>query len=122
MCISQAGTQTCPAAFPTRTLMAPTYDDTRGCGTCACGSALTCTLNGVMVNNSSSCGTSLPYFMTATTMCDANAIAPTSYPLNAVRAVFTSTGSNVCSTVTTPSAPTGTVALNAGAVMTVCCP
>jgi hypothetical protein len=122
MCISQAGTQICPAAFPNRTLMAPTYDDTRGCGACGCSSALACTLTGVLLDNNSSCGTGHPYLMTATPMCDANAISPSNFPLNAVQAVFTSTGDNACSTVATPSAPTGTVALHAGAVMTVCCP
>ena len=117
MCVSQAGTKTCPADYPTRTIMAPSFDDTRGCGACACGSTLTCDLTGVVLNNDAACSTGHPYEMTGTTSC---AAAPSNYPLNAVQAVDATTGDGTCA-MTSPSGPTGAVALHDTTTVTVCC-
>jgi hypothetical protein len=59
--------------------------------------------------------------MTASTACDSNAIAPSTYPLNAVQALSTSTGGGAC-TQTAPSTPTGGVSLHDASMLTVCCP
>ncbi len=119
LCLAKPGTNTCPAEYPTRTLMAPTYDDTRSCGPCTCGSTLTCDLTGVLLDNDAAgCSTTgHPYWMIATTAC---AQAPSTYPLNAVQAVGSSAGSGTCA-ATSPSSPTGGVALHDASTITVCC-
>jgi hypothetical protein len=121
MCVAQSGTQLCPPGYPNRTLMSPSFDDNRTCGSCACGSTLACTLTGVVLDNDSACSTGHPYVMTASTACDNNAIAPSTYPLNAVQALSTSTGNGTCAQ-TSPSAPMGTVSLHDATMLTVCCP
>jgi hypothetical protein len=117
LCVGQSGDQTCPTDYPTRTLLSSTIDDTRGCGSCECGSTLACSLTGVLLDNAAGCTTGHPYWMTATDTC---AAAPSDFPLNAVKAIGTSTGSGVCA-MTSPSDPTGTVELNQQTLMTVCC-
>jgi hypothetical protein len=117
MCVSQAGTKTCPSEFPTRTIMAPSFDDTRGCGACSCGSTLTCDLTGVLLDNDSACSTGHIYEMTATTSCSA---APSNYPLNAVQAQSTTTGDGTCAPAG-PSGATGGVVLHDATTLTVCC-
>jgi hypothetical protein len=104
--------------FPTRTIMSPTYDDTRSCGACTCGSTLTCTLTDVLLDNDAACSTGHPYVMTANTTC---AAAPSTYPLNGVKALATVTGDGSCGP-TSSSAPMGGVALHAATTMTLCCP
>jgi len=118
VCLAKAGTNSCPADYPTRTLMAPTYDDTRSCGPCTCGSTLTCDITGVLLNNDGDgCTTAHPYWMTATSIC---AQAPSSYPANGVKAIGSSAGSGTC-TATSPSSPAGGVTLHDASTMTVCC-
>jgi hypothetical protein len=119
LCISKPGMQTCPTGYPTAKVMSSTYDDTRSCGPCSCGSTLTCALTDVMLNNdSSACTTGHSYWMTANdSSC---AAAPSNYPLNAVKAIGTVGGDGTCAE-TSPSPPTGTVGLNANTTITVCC-
>jgi hypothetical protein len=117
LCIYKIGANVCPTGYPNSTLLAPFYDDTRACGSCTCKSALTCSLDGVVLNNDSSCRTGDPYMMTATTRCSSASIA---YPLNAVVATGTSAGDPTC-IQTSPSNPEGDVSLNAGTTATVCC-
>ncbi len=120
LCVSKPGVQTCPNGYPNATVMSSTFDDTRSCGSCSCGSTLTCSLTDVLLNNdSSACTTTHAYWMTAnTTSC---AAAPTNFPLNAVKALGTVGGDGTCA-ATSPSAPTGAVTLNANSTVTVCCP
>ena len=120
LCVQKAGTNACPAEFPTRTIMSPTYDDTRDCGACACGSTLTCSLTGVLLDNDYSCDVANPYNMTATDTCTGASVAPSSYPLNAVLAKTNSTGTGACA-MTAPSLPTGKVVLRDATTVTVCC-
>jgi hypothetical protein len=117
LCVSQPGTKTCPAEYPTQTIMAPSYDDTRGCGPCTCGSTLSCNLTGVLLDNDNACSTGHPYEMTGTTSC---AAAPSNYPLNAVQAQSTTTGDGTCA-MTAPSNATGRVVLHDATTLTVCC-
>jgi hypothetical protein len=109
----------CPAGYPNASTYAPFYDDSRGCSACSCGSTLTCTLSSVLLNNNSSTCTTVghPYWMNASTTC---AKAPSDYPINAVKAEGTSAGDPACAE-TSPSTPTGGVALNPGTLTTVCC-
>jgi hypothetical protein len=118
LCLSKPGVQTCPDGYPNATVMSSTYDDTRSCGSCSCGSTLTCTLTGVNLNNdSNACTTTGPYWMNVDDTCTA---APTPYPLNGVKALGTVTGDGTCA-ATSSSDPMGTVSLNAGSTITVCC-
>jgi hypothetical protein len=118
LCVSKAGTNACPTGFPTRTLVSQAVGDTRGCGPCACGSTLTCTLTGALLDNDYACGTGNTYNFTAATTCTA---APSAYPLNAIQAVETTTGTGTCAQ-TAPSNPTGAVGLDPATTATVCCP
>jgi len=120
LCVSHSGNVACPMDFPNATVMSPTYDDGRSCGACSCASTLTCTLTEVELNNDSSIWTRVnnPYWMLANaTTCTA---APYSYPLNATKAIDTSTGTGTCAE-TSPSTPGGTVHLNVANTITVCC-
>jgi hypothetical protein len=120
LCVSQAGNVTCPAGFPTKTIVAlPPPLDTRSCGSCACGSTLGCTFQSLLVDNDPSCGTGNPFnFTEAAGTCVA---APNSYPFNAAKANATVTGSGTC-VQTAPSNPTGGVSLDPASTKTVCCP
>jgi hypothetical protein len=118
LCVHKVGMNACPSGYPVSTVVASSYVDSRTCGSCACGSQLTCSLNGVVLNNDANCGTGHPYIMTATPSCTAG---PVSYPLNAVQAVGTSTGSNTTCAETSPSMPEGSVSLPSWAMATVCC-
>jgi hypothetical protein len=109
--------QSCPPGFPNATVIAASYDDSRSCSQCVCGSKLTCTLNGVVLYNDSACSAGGPYVMTASTACS---LAPSNYPANAVQADGTSANDPTC-IETTPSTPTGTVVLNSASTATVCC-
>jgi hypothetical protein len=118
LCVTKLGMEACPPGYPNGTTFAPWYDDTRSCGACTCGSTLTCTLNGVQLNNdASACSTGHPYWMTATTSCST---AASTYPFNAIKADSTSAGSPAC-VETAPSKPMGGVELNQGSISTVCC-
>jgi hypothetical protein len=118
LCVSHAGDVPCPMGFATATVMSATYDDGRTCGACSCGSTLGCTLTGVQLNNSSpNCATNHPYWMNATETCTQ---APASFPLNATKALGSSTGDGTC-VETSPSQPTGIVHLNVANTITVCC-
>jgi hypothetical protein len=116
LCVQKAGTNTCPAGYPTRTVASSAYDDTRSCDTCACGSTLACNLDGVILSNADDCSTG-PYIMTATTSC---ASGTANYPVNYVKASATPTGSGTCAQ-TAASMPKGTVALRDSAIVTICC-
>jgi hypothetical protein len=116
LCISKLGTQICPMGYPNGTVYAPTYDDTRTCSSCTCGSALTCTLTSVLIDNRP-CVAGPDYFMYATTSCNA---APFEYPINNVKANAKIAGDPTC-VQTAPSNPMGGVQLNQGTISTVCC-
>ncbi len=117
LCVYRLGMHACPAGYPNATVVANSYDDSRVCTQCTCGSQLTCVLNGVILYNDSACQGGAPYLMTATTTCG---LAPANYPLNAVAADGTSAGDPAC-VETVPSTPAGTVALNGASTATVCC-
>jgi hypothetical protein len=115
-CVAHPGKTPCPTGFPTRTLMASTYRDTRGCA-CTCGSHLTCALTGVLLDNDPTCMAAGPYVMTATSACSQ---APGSYPLNATRAVGVNAGDGACAPIGTPTT-SGGVDLDDQSTITVCC-
>jgi hypothetical protein len=121
LCVEKDGTNACPSGYTQVQLMSATYDDTRKCDACTCGSTLTCTLKGVLLDNGSNCELGHPYLMTAGEACDpTSSVAPSDYPINAVRAETTTGGSGACA-MTSPSKPSGTVALTAANTITVCC-
>jgi hypothetical protein len=118
LCVAKQGVQACPSGFPNGTTFSPWYDDTRSCGACTCGSTLSCTLNGVLLDNETDCALlDPPYYMTATTSCSTSAL---SYPINYVKAEATVTGNPLC-VETAPSTPMGSVELNQANISTVCC-
>ncbi len=117
LCVYKIGTNVCPAGYPKATMLAPWYDDSRSCGACTCESSLSCTLSDVVLNNDANCGIGHPYMMSVTTACSTASI---NYPLNAVKATGTSTGSPTC-VEKSPSNPMGGVSLNSGTTATVCC-
>jgi hypothetical protein len=117
LCVEKDGTNMCPGEFPNRTLMSSSYDDTRDCGPCTCGSNLTCTLTGLLLDNAANCALGHPYLMTATEACS---LGPSDYPLNQSQATTTTTGMGACAMLT-PSMPTGTVTLTDAKTITVCC-
>lgn len=117
LCVTKYGMDACPPGYPNGTTYSPWYDDTRTCGSCTCGTALSCTITGVQLNNRNDCVPMGPYWMTATTSCST---APSDYPLNSVKAEGTSAGDPSC-VEKSPSLPMGTVELNQGAISTVCC-
>lgn len=120
LCVSKDGDFPCPTAYPTRTLVAIDSVDTRGCGPCACGSTLGCSLQAVNANNDSATCSANPYAftMSGSSFC---AQAPLSFPVNGIKGTFAASGSGTCSSVTSPAQPTGSVSLNPGNMRTVCC-
>jgi hypothetical protein len=118
LCVAKYGIETCPSGYPNGTTFSTYYEDTRTCGSCTCGSTLTCAFNSVLLDNSNVCVTvGHPYWMNATTSCMA---APGNYPISGVKANGTSTGSGSC-VETAPSNPVGGVELGQGSIATVCC-
>jgi hypothetical protein len=118
LCVGQPGVNTCPAGFPNANVMAQSYGDTRGCSACSCGSTLTCTLAGVLLDNDGTCSTANPYNMTAASTC---AYGPSDYPVNAIEGFTSTSGTGAC-VQTAPSEAVGEVTLDPGSTLTVCCP
>jgi hypothetical protein len=117
LCVTKLGIEACPAGYPNGTTYAPWYEDTRTCGSCTCGSSLSCTLSSVLLDNGTACPAGPNYFLYATMSCST---AVLNWGLNNVQAKSTSSGSPACAE-TAPSNPMGGVELNQGTVSTVCC-
>jgi hypothetical protein len=113
LCIVKQGMEACPTGFPNGTSFAYWPDDTRSCGPCSCGSSLSCTLNGVLLDTADTCALGHPYLMTVTTSCTTGS---SSYPVSGVKGDATSSGSPSC-VETSASIPMGSVGLN----HTMCC-
>jgi hypothetical protein len=118
LCVFKYGLNTCPVGYPNATTLSEYIADTRTCGSCSCGSTLTCALDSVLIDNLTTCSTTgHPYWMNATTSCTT---APGNYPIGGVKANGTSTGNPTCAE-TSPSNPMGTVELDQNYIATVCC-
>ena len=120
LCVEKDGTNTCPMGYPNRTLMSPAIDDGRVCGACACGSTLSCTLKGVILDNANTCMIGDLYEMAVADTCSDSSVATSNFPVNAVLGQTSSTGNGTCAE-TAPSMPTGTVKLQDLTTITVCC-
>ena len=120
LCVAHSGMTACPSGYSNQTIVSLGIKDTRGCGSCACGSTLGCTFQSLLVDNDAACGAS-PYSFTATPNTCVDANSPSNFPFNAAKANATITGSGTCNQ-TAPSSPTGTVALDPTQDVTVCCP